>query len=309
MDKYLIDLLASRDPRVPSLPSAFANYGQPMEVVEEAKARFSAHYSNPAFGWAISVAFADVRRPLPVHVNGRDHWLLRAYMFRLDSVRWRCKHVIDAWGLANLDEARNLKNKVCSLLLSGCGSPPDAHRRAVSELTDIPLPTLEAFDTLFYNVLDRHKEAAYLSEQIYPTTRLVELAEDYSKHADVGDVIKRAGYNQRDLGFSSFVAGLGDASYMAKLSARSDREQELTRHLMGNALLLVNTGALNQRSVGMARAQTLLAAQRQSGQQAELPIIADASDHCSDELRRALDLQDQQRVHLAREDAGNHVEE
>lgn len=304
MDRYLIDILASRDPRLPQLPSAFAAYGQPLDIADEAKARFAAHYSNPAFGWSIATAFADVRRTFPVHVSGRDHWLLRAYMLQLDSVRWRCTHVIDAWGLATLDEAKNLKNKVCSLMLAGCGSPPDAHRRAVSEATFIPLQTLEAFDTLFYNILDRHKEAAYISETIYPATRLVEMAEDYSKHADVGDVIKRAGFNQRDIGFSAFVAGLGDASYMAKLSSRGDREQELTRHLMGNALLLVSTGALNQRSVGMSRAQSLMVAQRQSGQQAELPIIADVSMHCSDSLKRALDLQNQQRVEIAREDAG-----
>ncbi len=305
MDAKLIDLLAARDPRLPRLPVAMSLRHQPMAIADKAKARFAAQYSNVAFGWSIATAFADARLPFPVYVVGRDHWLFKAYLLRLDSEQYHCPHVVDAWALANLEQARNMKNKVCSLLLSGCGQPPDAHRRAVSEVTNIPLRTLEAFDTLFYNILDRHKDAAFISEQVYPHTRFVEFAEDYVKHADIADLIKRAGYNHRDLQMSSFLAGIGDSTYMAKLSARSDREQELTRHLMGNALLLVHSGALNQKSVGMSRAQNLLAAQRQSGQTVELPAIADAGQYMADALRGALAAQSAQRLALAKEDAGS----
>ncbi len=275
-----------------------------MTIADQARARFTSQYSNVAFGWSIATAFADARLPFPMPVYGRDNWLYDAYLLRIDCVKYRNAHVIDAWALANLAEARKLRGKVCGLLLSGCGQPPDEHRRAVAAETNINFKTIEAFDTLFYNILDRHEDSAFLSEQVYPDSRFIEFAEDYVKNADIADLIKRAGYNHRDLKMSSFLAGIGDSSYMARLSARTDREQELTRHLMGNALLLVHSGALNQRSVGMARAQTLLAAQRQSGQTVDLPPVADAGQYMADPLRAALAAQDAQRVAIAKEDSG-----
>ena len=301
----MIASLAARDPRQKRLPSAMSRHGLPMSIADEAKSRFTAMYSNPAFGWDISMAFAAARTTIPVTLVGKhDHWIYKAYMYRLDSSRWWDPNILDAWGLANLVQSRTLKTKVCSMLLSGCGKPADKHRRAVSDVTNVPLRTLEAFETLFYNILDRHADAAYISEIVYPNTRYVEIAEDYVKHTDIADLVKRAGYNHRDLEMSTYLAGIGDASYMSKLSASTDREQELTRHLMGNALLLVHAGVLNQRSVGLQRAQGLIAASRQSGQVVEAPPISDAGVFMADALRTALASHSEQRVSIAKADAG-----
>lgn len=308
MDAKLIDLLASRDPRTPRAPSAAESRDMPMEIHGRASARFSSQYTNMAFGWYIATSFADARQMFPVDVIGNDHWLYRAYVFRLDACRYHDKDVMDAWALASLPTARNIKSKLCGLLLAGCGQPPAAHRRRVSDVMGIPLRVVEAFDTLFYNVLDRQTEAAFLSEQVYPEGRMVEWSEDYLKNADVADVLRRAGYNHRDVQLSAYLAGIGDQAYMSKLSARGDREQELTRQLMGNALLLVNSGALNQRSVGIARTQTLLAAARQGGQVTETPAVADAGDFVVAELSAALLRNDDQRRRLIREDAGEITE-
>lgn len=275
-----------------------------MAIHGRAASRFAAQYQNVAFGWAISVAFADARMRFPTPVLGRDLWLFKAYLMRLNDRRYEDKDILDAWALANLPDARNIKSKVCGLLLSGCGAPADTHRRRVSEATGIAPQVIEAFDTLFYNVLDRQDEALFLSEQVYPEGRMVEFAEDYLKNADVSDLLKRAGYNHRDPHLSAYLAGMGDQSYLAKLSARGDREQELTRQLMGNALLLVNAGALNQKSVGISRTSGMLMASRQGGQVTETPAIADVGALVADELSAALLDNDAQRRQLIREDAG-----
>jgi hypothetical protein len=304
MDAKLIDTLSSLDPKLPRLPST-SMPGVPRSIADKAKARFTAFYSNVAFGWYIATSFADARLPFPVCCpTGTDRWLFRAYMMRLHGDRWNCNHIVEAFAIAQLPEARSLKGKICGLLLAGCGQDPDNHRRAVAEVSGIHLSTVEAFDALFYNIIDRYKESAFVSEQVYPNTRYVEFAEDYMKHADISDLVKRAGFNGRDLSLSAFLSGMGDSAYMAKLSARSDREQELTRHLMGNALLLVHSGALNNRNVGIARAQGLLAAQRQSGQAVETPPVADAGEFIADALRIALADNDDQRIRIAREDSG-----
>lgn len=304
MKAELIDTLSALDPKLAPLPSA-ANFSTPRSIAEKAQARFAAFYSNVAYGWYISTAFADARMKFPICcTTGTDRWLFKAYMMRLHSDRWYCKHIVDAFAIAQLPQGRSLKGKICGMLLSGLGQDPDTHRRAVAEASGIHLNTVEAFDALFYNVIDRHDEGAFISEQVYPNTRYVEFAEDYMKHADISDLVKRAGFNSRDLALSSFLSGMGDSTYMAKLSARTDREQELTRHLMGNALLLVHSGALNNRNVGISRAQSLLAAQRQSGQTVETPAVADAGEFMADALRIALADNDAQRVLIAREDSG-----
>lgn len=305
MDFKLIDTLSSLDPRLPTQPSVrVASRGLPMDIQARASARFVPRYVNPAFGWDIATAFADARKPFPTPVIGRDHWLLRAYMLRLDSVRWYCPTVVDAWSIANLPEARSLKSKLCSLLIAGCGRDPYIHRREVARAFNIDVSVIEAFDILFYNVLDRASDEGFLSELVYPSSRVVEMSEDYMRQTDVADLLLRAGYNHRDLQMSAFLAGVGDQSYLAKLASRDDREQELTRQLMGNALLLVNAGAMNQRSVGLSRAGTLLASSRQAGVVAEVSPVAESANYLGDALRAAVGLHDQQRLRLVREDAG-----
>ena len=305
MDCKLIDILASRDPRSQRLPSVAGSFGMPMDIQAKAEARFRSRYSNVAFGWYIAMSFADAGVPFPVtSVASGDHWLFRAYMMRLDSARWECDEISDAWAIANLPAARSLKSKICGMLLSGCGRPGDIHRREVSEASGIPLRTIEAFDTLFYNVLDRCSEQAFMSEQVYPHSRMVEFREDYMQNADVSDLLKRAGYNHRDLELATFLAGIGDQSYMAKLASKDDREQELTRQLMGNALLLVSAGALNQKAVGLSRSLHLLASSRQSGSVVDVPPVADSGASIADELRAAMSAHDANRLQLMREDAG-----
>lgn len=305
VDAKLIDILSARDPQLATLPSAAA-LGIPRPIADKAKARFMAFYSNAAFGWYIATSYADARVPFPICCpQATNRWLFKAYMMRRHGGKWDCKHITEAYAIAQLPAARPLKGKICGLLLSGCGQDPRSHRRAVSEVTGIHIHTIDAFDTLFYNVLDRHADAAYVSEQVYPNSRYVEFAEDYMRNADISDLVKRAGYNHRDVALSAFLAGMGDSSYMVKLSAKVDREQELTRHLMGNALLLVHSGALNNRNVGISRAQGLLAAQRQSGQQVEAPPVSDAGVFMADALRVALADNDAQRLLIAGADAGS----
>ncbi len=310
MDAALIDQLAARDPRLKVQPTAaLCGYGSPPDLRARATFRFATRYKNVAFGWSIAQAFARYRKPFPITMLGRDSWVYRAYMLCIDSYRWGDDSIMEAYAIATLPSLRALKGKLCGLLLSGFGHPPDEHRRRVGKTMGIKLDTIEAFDTLFYNVLDRQGDMAYISEEVYPDGRMIEFAEDYLRNSDMSALLKRAGFNHRDLELSAYLAGVGDQSYLSRLSARTDREQELTRQLMGNGLLLAAAGALNQKSVGISRTTAMLAATRQSGQTVETPAIADAGDYVADDLRAALANADEQRRALLREDAGADVED
>ncbi len=138
---------------------------------------------------------------------------------------------------------------------------------------------MEAFEILFFNVLDRHEDGLYLSHIVYPEGRLVEFDENYFANTPDCDLILRAGYNHRDVDLVAQLVGMGDSSYVTELGARRDHEAELERQFMGNALVMGQSGLLNQRSAGMQRAVALLAARRSSrsndAQRADSPASHD----------------------------------
>jgi hypothetical protein len=146
---------------------------------------------------------------------------------------------------------------------------------------------------LYFNVIDRHKDALYLAREVYPDTRLVEFDENYMRNSKYADLIKRVGYNHRDMDLTAYLTGIGDHRFLKKLSASDDRESELTRYLMGNGLILAHSNLLNQRSVGMSRVSNLLAASRQSGADQEEPTIGGIAPLYSPAFAKALEYNQQ----------------
>jgi hypothetical protein len=239
---------------------------------------------------------------------GKDYWIFRAYLMQIDCVRWHDDSLMEAIAIALLPDLKQVKHNLRGMLLSGCGKDQQQHYHALSEITGVSKSTLEAFEVLFYNVLDRQEDALYVANEVYPHTRVCEFSEDYLKHTDVADLIQRAGYNYRDLQLTAYLAGIGDRSYMAKLAARTDREQELTRQFMGNALVMSQTGLLNQRSVGFSRTTAMLAASRGAGKVEEAPAVAGVGDMVAQELAAALSANYDQMRSIIREDAGAAIE-
>ncbi len=150
------------------------------------------------------------------------------------------------------------------MLMTGLGDPIDTHLNLVAEKAGIPRPTVEAFEILFFNVLVRHQDGLYLSSLAYPDGRLVELDEDYFGTTPVTDLLLRAAYNYRDIDPVSRLASMDSTACLRDLSAlhAGGAEAELEKKMVGNALLMAKLGLLNQRSVGIQRATTMLAARR-----------------------------------------------
>jgi hypothetical protein len=117
-------------------------------------------------------------------------------------------------------------------------------------------------------------------------------------------LIKRVAYNHRDMDLTAYLAGLGDHTYLRRVAASEDRESELTRYLMGNGLILAHTSLLNQRSIGMSRVSTLLAASRQGGADQEEPTLGGIVPMYSQAFKRALESNQSVVMHQMRMDAG-----
>ncbi len=227
---------------------------------QRARAFVSIH-SDPAYGWHVARAFARAKKTFPVTVIGRDRWLFSAYLMHLNPTAYGRCEVETAF---KISQQPDLSAKLKALLITGLGNRIDEHLSLVAEKIRIPRFTVEAFEILFFNVLDRHQDGLYLSSLTYPDGRLVELAEDYFDTTPIADLLLRTAYNSRDIELVSHLACLDRASLAKERFAlrESGAEAELEKKMMGNALLMAKLGLLNQRSVGLQRATRLLAARR-----------------------------------------------
>lgn len=273
MNATTIDRLAAANPRDPYRRAGFVT----LDVQHASVRRFASQYSNPAFGWHIARVFASSRKPMPITLMGADTWVFKAWLMFLDPDKWYNHHIAQAYAIAALPELKMVGETLRGAILATCKDSFNrvSQERSVVEQTGISPQVLSAFEVLFFNIYDRAADNLYLAHELYPNTRLVELREDYLKSVDVADLLKRSAYNHKDIRMTLYLAGVGDAEYLAQLAERPDREQELGKRIMGNALILSYAGLLNQRSVGLSRGQTLLAASRQSGMvETDSPVAA-----------------------------------
>lgn len=227
-----------------------------LDLKEKARARFEIQY-NPNVGWRIANTYARDRKKFPFELIGRDRWLFIAYMTLLNPSVHSDRDVEQA---REIHQNPGYAAKLNALIMAGLGQPIDAHLQLVSEKAGFPKRTVEAYETLFFNVLDRTADRAYISQIVYPDTRVVELAEDYFGTTPTADLLLRAAYQHRDIDLVLRLAGMTDKACRQEVAALSTQERQLTDAIMGNALLLSKLGLLNQRSTGLARTTTLLAA-------------------------------------------------
>jgi hypothetical protein len=235
-------------------------------IAQKARAILQIH-TNPAVGWYFARSFARAHMKFPETMIGRDQWVFRAYMICKDPVAYHDHDVHEAY---QLSQQPITSAKLKAMLITGLGKPVDNHLDSVAEKAGISRHTVEAFEVLFFNVLNRHEDGLYLSEIVYPEGRQVEFAEDYFESAPISDLLLRAGYNHRDVELVVYLSGLDDASFVTALGKLKDREAKLERQIMGNALVIAQPGLLNQRSVGLERAAKLLTTSRSARKQPEM---------------------------------------
>ena len=320
MDAHTIDQIASllpgsMSPHVTLETAAMHHRGTSKHA--RAAESFISQYMRPAFGWHAARTFAQARAPFPIPLVGRDQWIYRAYLMQLDEDRYFDKVVSTAYHLQTNQEGEvSLASKVQSMILSykcTAKDPVDrtaqlyAHLRHVSEFLGVPYDVIEAYEILFFNVMDRRDDALFIANEVYPATRFVEFQETYFTHTSLRDLVRRAGYNHRDTQMTAYLLGIGDRQFISDLASRPDREEELSKHFMGNGLIMARANLLNHRSVGLSRATTLMAAARQAGQSVvEHPLVA-LADSFTAQVGRVKKLTQDGYDHQLRLDAGELV--
>lgn len=241
---------------------------------------------NPAFGWHIAKTYALARERFPETVLGRDHWLFQAYLFHLNPSRHFSPIVLDAYHISQ----REISAKLKATLITGLGQPVDDHLNSVAEKTGIPRDTVEAFEILFFNVLDRHEDGLYLSNIAYPEGRQVEFDEAYFETASVSDLLLRAAYNYRDIDLVLRLAGMDASSCTKEIISLKAAEAELEVKTLANALVMAKSGLINQPNVGIHSATALLTASRKARKDtvADLPENPELWQKISTQLAAAV---------------------
>jgi hypothetical protein len=212
-------------------------------------------YQSPAYGWEFACDLADARLMFPVVCRGRNSWLFLAYMSRLAPAA--CRHH-DVEAAHQISRQPGLSAKLKALIIAGLGKPVEDHLTLVATKSGISRQTVEAFETLWFNVLDRPRDGAYLSHIVYPETRFVELAEDYIVTTPISDLLLRAAYNHQNIDLVLELAGMKESDSRKKLADLHQLEVEYLRNIMGNGLLIAKAGLLNQPGAGLQRATQLL---------------------------------------------------
>jgi len=279
-------------------------------VLDRASERFLSKYARLGFGWYIARQFAHHRMHFPLAMMGRDIWVFRAYLMMLNPYLYFDKHIAEAYHMNYYIKGHPDFGKVLRAMLISVepGVTPLSHVNQVARDTAVDPRTIEAFEVLFYNILDRREDHGFLGTLIYPETRLVEFDEHYITNSTQADILQRVGYNHRDLDLTKYLAGIGDQTYLKRIAASDDREANLTKFIMGNGLILSHANLLNQRSVGLSRSSTLLAASRQSGSAVEEPAMSSIAPLFNEQFRLATQSSQEGIRQQLIKDAGSFVE-
>lgn len=196
-------------------------------------------YKNLQFGWDIATTFVQYRIPFPSFLTGDDLYIWRAYNYLIGN-----EDSIIAGALALTNESnRQIADTIKALLIA-----KDVTPAYVAAKTAIPVEIITAYEKLFFNVLDRKKDHAYIANIVYPKGRMVEAMEDYLEITGIGELMLRAGHN-RGVGHVLYASGLGDNPY-----AKADVVEGATMldsMFMADGCLYAGLGWLHQRRNAM----------------------------------------------------------
>lgn len=196
-------------------------------------------YKNLQFGWDIAQTLVQYNIPFPSFLEGDDLYVWRAYNYITGN-----EDPVIAGALALTSEAnKQTADTIKALLIA-----KDVTPTFVSHKTSIPAEVITAYEKLFFNVLDRKKDHAYIASIVYPKGRMVEAMENYLEETGIGDLMLRAGHN-KGIDHVLYASGLGDNPF-----ARADVAEGATMldsMFMADGCLYAGLGWLHQRKNAM----------------------------------------------------------
>lgn len=212
-----------------------------------------AHYAechkDLQFGWNIAKDLLRENIPFPAFLYQDDLHVWKAYNFLKGNYDATIAGAVALTSKGNEQTANTIK----ALLIAD-----DMTCEYVANKLSIPVDIIKAYEKLFFNVLDRKKDRAYIAEIVYPRGRMAEAMENYLEEAGIGELMMRAGLTQ-GAKHVLFAAGI-EGNPFAKLDVVAGAE-EMDKRFMAEGLVYAGLGWLNQRKNAMSIANARLSLQ------------------------------------------------
>lgn len=191
------------------------------------------------FGWHLAQDLAENNIPFPAFLRGEDLYVWRAYNF----IRGAEDPIIAGAVALTCKGNKQTANTMKALLIA-----EDVTCQYVADKLNIDVKVVTAYEKLFFNVLDRKKDRAYIASIVYPEGRIKEVMEDYLENTGVGELMLRAGHTQ-GVAHVLYAAGI-EGNPFSKVDVAEGAET-MDKRFMAEGLIYAGLGLLNQRKNAM----------------------------------------------------------
>lgn len=196
-------------------------------------------HADLKFGWHLAQDLATSEVPFPAFLRGDDLYVWRAYNYLKGA---EDPAIAGAVALTCKGNAQ-IANTIKALLVAD-----DTTCTYVAEKLSLPEEVVIAYERLFFNVLDRKKDRAFIASIVYPEGRIKEAMEDYLETTGIGDLMLRAGHTH-GVKHVLFAAGI-EGNPFAKVNVVEGAET-MDKTFMAEGLIYAGLGMLNQRKNAM----------------------------------------------------------
>lgn len=196
-------------------------------------------YKDLQFGWHIASDIANAGTVFPSFLRGDDLFVWRAYNYIKGGEDPAVAGAVALTGAANIQTA----NTIRALLVT-----KNSNCKYVASKLALPVDVVTAYEKLFFNILDRKTDHAFIASIIYPNGRMVEAMENYLEQTGIGELMLRAGH-LHGTSHVLYAAGIGDNPF--------SREDALTgadtldRIFMADGCMYAGLGWLHQKRNAM----------------------------------------------------------
>lgn len=236
-------------------------------------------FKNMKLGWDFARTmrwYCDMEgHVFPSILHGDDLFIWRAYRYLGGSsdpvietaVMWESTPMY-----------KNLRSQIQALLVA-----EGVDCNYIAERLKLDNETVRAYEKLFFNVLDRKKDHAFIADLVYPEGRLVEGYEGYIKETGIHTLMLRAGYTH-GVQHVLYASGLGKHPFRGKSAAQG--AADLDTKFMADGLFYGSMGWLNQhKATAISNARMSMQASKMGGDDSSMSVgIIDMGDTIANEL-------------------------
>lgn len=212
-------------------------------------------YTDLHFAFTYAKTMAEHRKPLPAHVN-EDEVRRCYYWYRFKKTDSELTHVM---------ALRHPSQRFFTNTMEAMFMAEDVDSGTVAKEVGLPEPVVHLYEKLFFNVVDRRRETAFIARIAYPEHRYQEFKASEMKNTGNQDLLKRAGFNN-GIEDVLFFSGLSRGSPILNIT-NADLSERFENVVLNTGLLLARNGYVHSRDAHVVgSAKGLLAAAKQGGQ-------------------------------------------